>query len=171
MIHKFKRGALLVPFLAPLLVSACVSQKDYDAQVTRNQQIEQQLAAESAAKRQLQQQVSADQQQMAADKTQIGRLTGAIRYTVNSDLLFPSGDWRMSADGQRVIARLASQLAPTQQQKVGVNGYTDNQPIGAQLHRRGIASNDDLSQRRAQTVMEYMVTQGVKPDLVMAKGL
>src|SRR5581483_4386821 len=108
MIVTLKRGALLIPLLAPVLVSACVSQKDYDAQVTRNQQLEQQLAAESAAKRQLQQQVAANQQQMAADKMQIDRLTGAIRYTVNSDLLFPSGGWKMSPEGQRVIAKVAS---------------------------------------------------------------
>src|SRR5277367_4579370 len=98
MINTLRRGALLIPLLAPVFVSACVSQKDYDAQVTRNQQLDQQLAAEAAAKRQLQQQVAADQQQMAADKTQIDRLTSAIRFTVNSDLLFSSGGWQISAD-------------------------------------------------------------------------
>ena len=39
----------------------------------------------------LQQQTQTLQQQIDANKAQIGRLQGAIKYTVNSDLLFPIG--------------------------------------------------------------------------------
>ena len=106
----------------------------------------------------------------AADKAQIKRLQGAIMYTINSDLLFPSGSWQMSAQGQQIIARMASQLAPFQQNKIVVNGYTDNTPIGPELQRQGITSNQVLSQRRAENVRQYLISQGVKPDLVSAQG-
>jgi chemotaxis protein MotB len=76
----------------------------------------------------------------------------------------------MSAQGQSVIARLASQLAPTQQNKLIVSGYTDNAPIGPALQRQGITSNQVLSQKRADTVMQFLISQGVKPDLVSAQG-
>ena len=91
---------------------------------------------------------------------QIARLQGAIRYTVSSDLLFPSGSWEMSSDGQRIIARLALKSAPTQQNKLIVAGYTDNAPIGAALRRGGVTTNLNLSQKRAESVMQFMISPG-----------
>ena len=51
-----------------------------------------------------------------------------------------------------------------------VNGYTDSTPIGAGLKAQGITTNLILSQKRADDVMQYMISQGVKPDLVSAHG-
>ena len=76
----------------------------------------------------------------------------------------------MSDRGKQIIANMASQLAPTQQNKILVSGYTDNAPIGPALAREGITSNQILSQKRAENVMEFLVSQGVKPDLVSARG-
>ena len=103
-------------------------------------------------------------------KAQICRLQGAIRYTVNSDLLFPSGGYQMSDRGKQIIAGFAAKLAPTQQNKIQVSGYTDNAPIGAALRREGITSNEILSQKRAANVMEFLLSQGIKPDLIAAQG-
>jgi chemotaxis protein MotB len=61
-------------------------------------------------------------------------------------------------------------LASTQENKLVVTGYTDNAPIGAGLRGQGIASNADLSQRRAESVVQFLVSQGVKPDLLSAQG-
>ena len=110
------------------------------------------------------------QQQVAAQSAQISRLRGAIKYTINSDLLFPSGGWQMSPEGQQIIARMAVKLAPSQQNKIVVDGYTDNTPIGLELRRQGITSNQELSQKRADNVMQYIVSQGVNQDLISAKG-
>jgi len=150
-----KRSVLLFPLMAPVLLSACVSQSKYDALNAQYQQAQQQNAA--------------DQQQIAADKAQITRLQGAIKYTVNSDQLFASGSWKMSAAGQQIIAKMAKNLVPTQS-KLVVNGYTDNAPIGPALMQAGIASNEVLSQKRAEAVMQYLISQGVKPDMVSARG-
>src|SRR5215510_13835639 len=156
MIHDLKRSLLPLPLIAPVLLSACVSQSAYDQLQAQNQQ--------------LQQQNSALQAQVAADKAQICRLQGAIQYTVNSDLLFPSGGWQMSDRGKQIIASMAAKLAPAQQNKVLVSGYTDNQPVGPALARQGITSNQDLSQKRAENVMAFLISQGVKPDMISAKG-
>ena len=72
--------------------------------------------------------------------------------------------------GKQIIAGFAAKLAPTQQNKILVSGYTDNAPIGPALQRQGITSNEILSQKRAENVMEYVVSLGVKPDLVSAQG-
>jgi len=148
-------AAAIVP-AAMLILSACVSQSSYDAVVAQNQQLQGQNAALSS--------------QVSAAKAQISRLQGAIKYTVNSDLLFPPGGWEMSEQGKQVIAKLASQLAPTQQNKIIVNGYTDNAPIGRELQRQGITSNQILSQKRAENVMAFLVSQGLNPALVSAQG-
>jgi len=143
--------------MAFVLLSACVSQSKYDELQAQYQQVQQQNSALSA--------------QVAADKTQICRLQGAIKYTVNSDLLFPSGGWQMNDRGKQIIANLAAKLAPTQQNKILVSGYTDNAPVGRALQREGITSNQILSQKRAENVMEFLLSQGVKPDLISARGL
>src|SRR5246127_283675 len=150
------RSVLLLPLIAPVLLSACVSQRTYDQLQAQYQQAQQKNSVLTA--------------QVAADKAQICRLQGAIRYTVNSDLLFPSGSYQRSERGKQIIAGFATKLAPTQQNKILVSGYTDNAPIGAALQRQGITSNEILSQKRAENVMEYLLSQGVKPDLVSAQG-
>ena len=146
----------MLPLMASVALSACVSQSSYDALQAQYQQAQQQNAALS--------------NQVAVDKAQICRLQGAIRYTVNSDLLFPSGGYQMSDRGKQIISGFAAKLAPTQQNKILVSGYTDNAPIGPALLRQGITSNEILSQRRGDDVMQYLLSQGVKTELISAQG-
>src|SRR5262249_34923498 len=68
------------------------------------------------------------------------------------------------------IARMASQLAPTQRNALVVSGFTDNAPVGAALRARGVSTNQELSQKRAESVMAFIVSQGVSPGLVKARG-
>lgn len=154
---NFTNGRVFVGLsLSCLLLSGCVWQSDYDK-----------LQAQNA---QLQQQISAQQAQIGADQQQIARLQGAIKYTVNSDLLFTPGSWEMSERGKQIIAGFAQKLAPTQQNHLLVSGYTDNTPIGPALQQQGVTSNQILSQKRADAVMQFLISQGANPELVSAKG-
>ena len=103
-------------------------------------------------------------------QAKVERLQHAMAYTVNSDLLFKSGSWEMSDRGKDIIDKLAQKLAPTQQNKLMVSGYTDNAPIGPGLKKRGVTSNQELSQKRADAVMEFLISRGVKSDNVAARG-
>jgi len=154
--NQILKYCLVLPLTAPLLLTACVSQSKYDEVVAQNQQLQQQASSLSA--------------QVNAAQTQVGRLQSAIKYTVDSDLLFPPGRWEMSAAGKDVIAKFTTKLAPTQQNKLVVNGYTDNAQIGGELKKRGITSNQILSQKRSDNVMEFLIAQGVQPSLVSAVG-
>jgi len=156
MTHRLMRLVALLPLSLPLLLGACAQSSQLDTALAEN--------------RQLRDQNQQLQQQAAADKAHISRLQEAIKYTVNSDLLFPSGGWQMSAAGENVIAKMAKVLAPNLQDKLLVNGYTDDAPVGQALRQKGITSNQMLSQKRAETVMAYMISQGVKADLVTAQG-
>src|SRR5271167_1331740 len=182
---------LLLPLLVCVVNAGCTWQSDVDAASEENRRLRQQIASDAAEKQRLQQQINADRQeltlnqgeiaakqrqidegrrQIADAQVQMQRLAGAIRYTVNSDLLFPPGSWDLSPDGQQIIAKMATQLAVEQRLKLVVNGFTDNASIVGELRRKGIASNQELSQKRAESVMEFMITQGVSRDLVTAQG-
>ena len=99
-------------FTAMLVLAGCVTQHKYDALETRYQELNRTMSAE-----------------IAADQARITRLQNAIKVTVNNELLFPSGDWDMPVQAQQTIGKMAPILAPMQQTRIQVNGYTDNVPI------------------------------------------
>ena len=141
---------LMVSLLSTTVLTGCVVWKsDYDALQAQNQQL---------------------QAQLAASQKQVGRLLGAVKYVANSDLLFASGSWQMRPQGQQIIAGFAKKLAPTQQHHLLVGGYTDNAPIGPALRQQGVTSNQELSQKRADAVMQFLISQGVDPTLISAHG-
>src|SRR5208282_3653718 len=137
-------GTTGAAFLSALL-AGCVTVSTYD-------QLNQQLSAE-----------------IAQGQVHISRLQGAIKVTVNSELLFPSGGWQMPPQAAQTIAEMAPVLAPMQTAHILVVGYTDNVPIGPELQQQGVTSNQDLSMRRAQTVVNYLISQGVNPNLLTAQ--
>jgi chemotaxis protein MotB len=141
------------PIALALLLAACVSEQKYDALQTRYNQLQETMSSE-----------------IGADQMHIERLQDAIKVTVNSELLFPEGGWRMPASAQQTMSKMIPILAPMQQTKIVVNGYTDNVPIGPELAREGVTSNLILSQKRADNVMNFMTSQGVNPALVSAQG-
>jgi chemotaxis protein MotB len=134
-------------FLLSGLLAGCVTVSTYD-------QLNQQLSAE-----------------IARGQVHITRLQGAIKVAVDSQLLFPSGGWQMPPQAAQTIAEMAPVLAPMQTAHIVVIGYTDNVPIGPELRQQGVTSNEQLSLMRAQTVVQYLITQGVNPNLLTAQGL
>jgi chemotaxis protein MotB len=153
MATKFAAAAIIVPLTA-LLLSACVPAQQYNALDADYNKLNQQLSGE-----------------ISAQQVHITRLQGAIKVAVNSDLLFPSGGWQMPPRAAQIIAEMAPILAPFQQTTIIVTGYTDNVPIGPELARQGVTSNQQLSLLRAQTVASFLVSHGVNPGLVQTRGL
>jgi chemotaxis protein MotB len=135
--------------LSAVVLTGCVSQSSYD-----------QLQAENNSLR----------QQVASSRAEVSRLQGAIKYTAESDLLFKPGGWEISEGGKKIIATLAAKLAPTAQNHILVSGYTDNTPVGSALASQGVTSNQILSEKRADSVMQFLISQGLNPQLVSAKG-
>ena len=145
---------------AALLMAGCVSQQKYDESQQKNAELEAQY-------QQLNQQMGTE---INSREMHIERMQNAIKVSVNSQLLFPSGGWEMSAQAKTSIAKIAAILAPHQRNKIMVNGYTDSTPIGAALAAQGVPTNLVLSQKRADNVMQFMISQGVRPDMVSAHG-
>jgi chemotaxis protein MotB len=130
--------------LGALILSACVSQSQYDAAAAENQQLKAQLAA----------------------------LQAQQKYVEAADHLFPSGGFQLSPAGQAELANnIVPKLKGLQNVKIVVYGYTDNVPVGPELQRQGVPDNLVLSTRRAATVANFLVAQGINPNIVSAKGV
>jgi chemotaxis protein MotB len=153
--------------VAVLLCEGCVSAHKYDV-AQANLTSEQQKNAE--LEKQYQELNQAMSAEVGAKNMHISRLQNAIKVSINNELLFPSGGWEMTDSAKTSIAKIAKILAPHQTNHINVNGYTDTTPIGPGLAKQGITTNDILSQKRADGVMNYMISQGVNPKLVSSHG-
>lgn len=138
-----------------VLLSGCVSQSTYQAEVakaTTYQQLDAQLKGE-----------------LAADQAQISQLQGLVRVTLANGILFPEGGWELNAAGKATLARLAPVLKTLTGQTIVIKGYTDNLPIGPELRHR-FATNVELSKARAQSVASALVAQGVPASMITVNG-
>jgi chemotaxis protein MotB len=172
-----KRRVLLLLCVASVLLSGCVSRGTYDELQGQYTSLQRQYGELQGQYQRLQQSsaaqaadLAAARKEAAAEKAQIGRFQEAIKFTLDSDLLFRSGSWEISPQGKDLIGKLTPKLAPYQQNKLVVNGYTDNTPISPALKRQGVTSNEVLSQKRAEAVMDDLISAGVKPDMIAARG-
>jgi chemotaxis protein MotB len=140
---KWIAAAAAVPLVA-LLLSACVSQQQYQAVVAENDNL----------------------------KAQIAALQAQSSFVEAGDLLFPEGGFKLSPAGQaeltnNIVPKLKN-LPPNT--KIVVYGHTDNLPVGPGLQQQGIPDNLVLSTRRAADVVTYLVSQGVPAASISAKG-
>jgi outer membrane protein OmpA-like peptidoglycan-associated protein len=78
------------------------------------------------------------------------------------DVLFDFGKYTLKPGARERLAKVAGVLLAYPDLKIQVEGHTDN--VGSE------AFNQNLSEQRANTVRDFLVTQGVKPDDVDARG-
>ena len=132
-----------------VLLSGCVTETKYNALEQEYQQL---------------------QAALTADQAQIVLLEGKLKVTMVDQVLFSEGGFRLNSQAKAVLGKLVPTLSGLQQTKIIVDGYTDNVPIGSGLKREGISSNLELSSRRADVVVDYLVNQGVNQNLISAQG-
>jgi chemotaxis protein MotB len=132
------------------LLTACVTQQSYNN---------------------LDQAYSQLQQAYQGDEVEIRQLQGELKITIKDKILFPEGGFKLNAKADQVLAKMAPTLTGFKNTKVVVRGYTDNVGIGPELRREGISTNFDLSSRRADNVVDYLVRKGVDQNLISAQGM
>jgi len=110
--------------------------------------------------------------QILGDRPEI-RIVGD-RFVFQSELLFASGSARLDPAGLdqlRAIAEslreVADKIPPEIEWILRVDGHTDRVPVGA---ASPFASNWELSTRRAISVVEYLISQGIPPSRLAATG-
>lgn len=104
--------------------------------------------------------------QAAADLARLGSVkqeTRGVVLTLSGSVLFTSGSATLLPAAQVKLNDVADALVKQDpDSKMVVEGHTDSQ---------GSASaNQDLSQRRAQAVRDYLVSRGIAGDRVTAQG-
>jgi outer membrane protein OmpA-like peptidoglycan-associated protein len=83
--------------------------------------------------------------------------------TLSGSVLFASAKWDLLPGARVKLNEVADALSKQDPlSKIVVEGHTDSQG--------GVAYNQDLSQHRAQAVLEYLVSRGVASDRVSAQG-
>ncbi len=126
--------------------------------LTKDQQIAAEKEARAAAEKRAAQS-AADLAKLATVKQEPRGLV----ITLSGGVLFASGKSELLPEAQVKLNSVAEAL--TQQDpdsKMIVEGHTDSQG--------GASFNQDLSQRRAQSVRDYLVSRGVASDRVTSQG-
>lgn len=146
---NLRAAARIVPLTA-LVLGACVSQSAYDQLQQQNQQLQ------------------AQNQQLQA---RLAQSQAEQKFVEAGDMLFPEGGYQLSEAGKaELVNNIVPKLQGLQNAKVVVYGYTDNTPVGPALQRQGVPDNLVLSTRRAASVVSFLVSQGVNPNIISAKG-
>ncbi len=83
-------------------------------------------------------------------------------FLVVADILFDTNKWEIKPEGMAQLDKGVAFLKKNPQLKVEIQGHTDS--TGA------AAWNATLSQRRAESVMKYLVSKGVPAGQLTAKG-
>jgi outer membrane protein OmpA-like peptidoglycan-associated protein len=81
--------------------------------------------------------------------------------TLQGEVLFKTGKWDLKPGAMAKLDQIADALRGKEQPMV-VYGFTDN--VGA------VDMNMDLSQKRAQSVRDYLASKGIPGDLITAEG-
>jgi outer membrane protein OmpA-like peptidoglycan-associated protein len=83
--------------------------------------------------------------------------------TLPGNVLFTTGQATLLPDAQNRLGQVADALKTETDHQITVEGHTDSQ--GSE------ASNLDLSQRRAQTVRDFLVSRGIPTENISATGI
>ncbi len=118
----------------------------------QGQQQEMALGVSEAKRRELQEELTA----LNARPTERGQVVTL------GDMLFASGAATLEPQGTRHLSGLADFLKRHPEQQAAIDGFTDN--VGSE------ASNQLLSERRAQTVREALLQMGVEARQLSSKG-
>jgi len=106
------------------------------------------------------------QSEVAAGRVQIEQLRDGLHVKLAQEVLFPSGSADLSAEGQRVLGKVAGRLAEVGHQ-IEVAGHTDNVQISGALAQR-YPSNWELAAARAAVVVRLLARKGIPADRLVA---
>ncbi len=105
-----------------------------------------------------------DKQKQELDKVAETRRTqDGLLVQLKNDLLFDTGSAVVKPGATAQLQQLGATLAKYPDDKINVQGFTDNQG--------GEAVNKKLSEARAESVRNALTSSGVKPEQIASQGL
>jgi len=137
---------------------------------------QQQAQADAAAARQAADDAQRKQQEAVQEKEQMrARLLAQLNQVLQTrdtarglivsmpDVLFDFNKYTLKPDARERLAKISGIVLAYPDLKLEIEGHTDS--IGSDEY------NQELSEKRAESVRGYLVSSGVKPDHVSATGL
>ena len=90
----------------------------------------------------------------------------AVKVTFDSGILFATGKADLSTTAKTSLFQFANVLKSNADCDVAVQGYTDNAGWKNSTAEQSQQKNLELSQQRAQSVTNYLLSQGVSPTQI-----
>ncbi len=163
---KTRTGLALLAVISSL---GCVTESAYKKEETKADEASkaaEQASAQKAAADKLNAQLESE---VKANQVQIQTLQGELKVTVANQILFPEGGWEIHKAGEETLNKMIPALKELKGQRIDVQGYTDDVPIGPELKAR-FPSNWELSTARATDVVRYLASKGVDQNMMSATG-
>jgi chemotaxis protein MotB len=91
---------------------------------------------------------------------------GLVVTILTDKVLFGSGSATLQSDGEPLLGEIANLLEVDKRHPIMVEGFTDDQPIDTAQ----FPSNWELSTTRADTVVQYLIDQGIPASRFGAAG-
>jgi len=164
-----KRGLLKIMIIACLVLTLAgcsfVFQTGRRSDVQKIEELTNQLDELTKTKRLLEERLA---QEIQDKQVKLQMKEKGLVITVVGDLLFDSGKAKIRQEAYSLLDKVAKVLGENVPQlSVGIEGYTDNQPI----KHSGWKTNWELSSARALSVLHYLVNEkGISPERLSAIG-
>lgn len=108
--------------------------------------------------------------QIAAKDIEVVESNDQLKMVLVDTILFESGSTKLSEEGKALLSVIAKSIKDYKNQRIVVEGHTDNKPIKSRLKNK-FPSNWELSAARASAVVRFLELQGmVDPQKLSAQG-
>ena len=141
-------------------------QKQNQELTTASAQLQQEKGAAEAKSAQYEQLAGSLQNQIASGQIELSELRGKMTVKLKDKVLFASGSTALNKEGKAALNAVADAFKGLHDKNVIVAGYTDDVPTG----KSGFKDNWDLSAARAVTVVRYLQSKDVPPEILGAAG-
>lgn len=108
--------------------------------------------------------------EIAAQEIELVEMEDTLKVVFIDKILFDSGSIDINQKGKKLLLVVAESVRGHKDQKVVVEGHTDNRPLGLTLKER-FPTNWELSTARAAAVVRFLQEEGrLQPERLSARG-
>ncbi len=109
-------------------------------------------------------------EEIAAQEIELVEVDDTLKVVFIDKILFNSGSVEINQKGKKILQVVADSVRAHGDQKIMVDGHTDNRPLGPTLKDR-FPSNWELSAARAAAVVRFLQKEGrLQPERLSAHG-
>ncbi|MGD9043931.1 MAG: OmpA family protein [Desulfobacterales bacterium] len=109
-------------------------------------------------------------EEIEAEEIELVEMEDTLKVVFIDKILFDSGSVEINEKGKKILLVVADSIKAHKDQKLLVEGHTDNTPLGASLKER-FPSNWELSTARAAAVVRFLQKEGqLQPERLSARG-